>query len=77
MSEQSMGPSAQQAIDHPLIPARRFNGADVVSPAKPMFAEVEAIAFETRTGKVAYAIRSVGGLPAMGDDRQPHRRAAG
>ncbi len=58
-------------LEHPLIPAQRVNGADVYNQAKEKIGKIEDIALDKRSGKVAYAILSFGGLLGMGDKRQP------
>jgi hypothetical protein len=59
------------AIDHPLIPAQRVNGAEVFNQAKEKIGRIEDIAIDKRTGKVAYAILTFGGFLGMGDKHQP------
>jgi hypothetical protein len=58
-------------MEHPLIPAKRVNGAAVYNQAKEKIGEIEDIAIDKRTGKVAYAILSFGGFMGLGDKHQP------
>lgn len=59
------------ALDHPLIPARRVSGADVYNQGHEKIGKVEDLAIDKRSGKVAYAILSFGGLLGMGEKHQP------
>jgi hypothetical protein len=59
------------ASAHPLIPAKRVNGATVFNQAGEAIGKVEDIAIDKRTGKVAYAILSFGGFLGLGDKHQP------
>jgi hypothetical protein len=70
MSEQ-FALQTKDAIDHPLIPAQRVNGADVFNQAREKIGRIEDIAIDKRTGKVAYAILTFGGFLGMGDKHQP------
>lgn len=63
--------STHAAIDHPLIPAKRVNGADVFNQADEKIGQIEDVAIDKRSGKVAYAILSFGGFMGMGDKHQP------
>jgi hypothetical protein len=58
-------------IDHPLIPARRVCGSDVFNQAKEKIGRIEDVALDKRTGKVAYAILSFGGIMGIGEKHQP------
>jgi sporulation protein YlmC with PRC-barrel domain len=60
-----------EGSDHPLIPAKRVNGSAVYNQAGEKIGEVEDIAIDKRTGKVAYAILSFGGFLGMGEKHQP------
>lgn len=71
MSDQATAPLLHDAIDHPLIPAQRVNGADVYNQAQEKIGRIEDIAIDKRTGKVAYAILSFGGFLGTGDKHQP------
>lgn len=71
MTNQAMTQPAQAEIEHPLIPAKRVNGADVFNQAKEKIGRIEDIAIDKRSGKVAYAILSFGGFLGMGDKHQP------
>ena len=46
---------------HPLIPADRVNGTDVVNAAGEKLGKIEDVAIEKVSGDVAYAILSFGG----------------
>lgn len=61
----------QDRMEHPLIPAKRVNGAAVYNQAKEKIGEIEDVAIDKRTGKVAYAILSFGGFMGLGDKHQP------
>lgn len=71
MSEQSVMPSDVDQIEHPLVPARRVNGADVFNQAEEKIGKIEDIAIDKRSGKVAYAILSFGGFMGLGGKHQP------
>lgn len=71
MSEQSALNPAVDGIDHPLVPARRVNGADVFNQAEEKIGKIEDIAIDKRSGKVAYAILSFGGFLGLGGKHQP------
>ncbi len=59
------------SVEHPLIPAKRVNGADVFNQAHEKIGKIEDIAIDKRTGKVAYAILSFGGFLGLGGKHQP------
>lgn len=69
--EQKVYDGASLKIDHPLIPAKRVCGADVYNQAKEKIGTIVDIAIDKRTGKVAYAILSFGGVFRVGDEHQP------
>ncbi|WP_438850933.1 PRC-barrel domain-containing protein [Brevundimonas nasdae] len=71
MSEQSELHPTIDDIDHPLVPARRVNGADVYNQAEEKIGTIEDIAIDKRSGKVAYAILSFGGFLGLGGKHQP------
>lgn len=71
MPEQSVLHPPVENIDHPLVPARRVNGADVFNQAEEKIGTIEDIAIDKRTGKVAYAILSFGGFLGLGGKHQP------
>lgn len=56
---------------HPLIPADRVNGADVVNKAGEKLGKIEDVAIEKVSGEVAYAILSFGGLLGIGSKYHP------
>ena len=56
---------------HPLIPADRVNGTDVVNVAGEKLGKIEDIAIEKVSGEVAYAILSFGGLLGIGAKYHP------
>lgn len=56
---------------HPLIPAKRVNGASVYNQAGEEIGKIEDIAIDKRSGKVAYAILSFGGFLGLGEKHQP------
>lgn len=58
-------------LDHPLIPADRVSGVDVYNQAGEKIGKIEDIALDKRSGQVAYAILSFGGLLGMGEKHQP------
>lgn len=58
-------------LDHPLIPAGRVKGADVYNQGKEKIGRIDDIAIDKRSGKVAYAILTFGGLLGMGEKHQP------
>lgn len=58
-------------LTHPLIPAGKVVGSDVFNQAKEKIGRIEDIAIDKRSGKVAYAILSFGGLLGIGEKHQP------
>ena len=56
---------------HPLIPADRVNGTDVVNRAGEKLGKIEDVAIEKVSGEVAYAILSFGGLLGIGSKYHP------
>lgn len=62
---------ATQELDHPLIPADRVTGSEVYNQAREKIGRIEDIALDKRSGQVAYAILSFGGLMGMGEKHQP------
>ena len=64
-------PSEDGGVDHPLIPAGRVNGTAVYNQAGEKIGQVEDLAIDKRSGKVAYAILSFGGFMGLGEKHQP------
>ena len=58
-------------IEHPLIPAKRVNGSAVFNQAKEKIGQIEDVAIDKKTGRVAYAILSFGGFLGLGGKHQP------
>jgi sporulation protein YlmC with PRC-barrel domain len=56
---------------HPLIPADRVNGTDVVSKSGEKLGKIEDVAIDKVSGKVAYAILSFGGVLGIGARYHP------
>jgi len=56
---------------HPLIPADRVNGTDVVNKAGMKLGKIEDVAIEKVSGDVAYAILSFGGVMGIGARYHP------
>lgn len=56
---------------HPLIPADRVNGTEVVNTAGEKLGRIEDVAIEKVSGDVAYAILSFGGLLGIGARHRP------
>ena len=56
---------------HPLIPADRVNGTDVVNKAGEKLGKIEDVAIEKVSGDVAYAILSFGGVLGIGAKYHP------
>jgi sporulation protein YlmC with PRC-barrel domain len=52
--------------EHPLIPADRVNGTDVLNKAGEKLGKIEDVAIEKVSGQVAYAILSFGGVLGVG-----------
>jgi hypothetical protein len=71
MIEQTMSEADTARVVHPLITAGRVSGSDVFNQAKEKIGQIEDIAIDKRSGKVAYAILSFGGFLGMGDKHQP------
>ena len=57
--------------EHPLIPADRVNGTDVVSKSGEKLGKIEDVAIEKVSGDVAYAILSFGGVLGIGSKYHP------
>ena len=57
--------------EHPLIPADRVNGTDVVSKSGEKLGKIEDVAIEKVSGDVAYAILSFGGVMGIGAKYHP------
>jgi len=57
--------------EHPLIPADRVNGTDVVSKSGEKLGKIEDVAIEKVSGDVAYAILSHGGILGIGAHYHP------
>ena len=57
--------------EHPLIPADRVNGTDVVSKSGEKLGKIEDVAIEKVSGDVAYAILSFGGMLGIGAKFHP------
>ena len=58
-------------LEHPLIPMKRVNGAQVFNQAGEEIGKIEDVAVDKRSGKVAYAILSFGGFLGLGEKHQP------
>lgn len=56
---------------HPLIPADRVNGTDVVNKAGHKLGKIEDVAIEKVSGDVTYAILSFGGVMGIGTRYHP------
>jgi len=56
---------------HPLIPADRVNGTDVVNRAGTKLGKIEDVAIDKVSGEVAYAILSFGGVLGIGAKYHP------
>ena len=56
---------------HPLIPADRVNGTDVVNQAGEKLGKIEDVAIDKVSGDVAYAILSFGGVLGIGAKYYP------
>ena len=56
---------------HPLIPADRVNGTDVINKAGDKLGKIEDVAIEKVSGEVAYAILSFGGFLGIGAKFHP------
>ena len=52
--------------EHPLIPADRVSGADVVDKSGDKLGKIEDVAIDKVSGHVAYAILSFGGVLGLG-----------
>ena len=57
--------------EHPLIPADRVNGTDVINKAGEKLGKIEDVAIEKVSGQVAYAILSFGGFLGLGSKYHP------
>lgn len=58
-------------LAHPLIPADRVNGTDVVGKTGEKLGKIEDVAIEKVSGDVAYAILSFGGVLGIGARYHP------
>lgn len=63
--------TADTKIEHPLVPAKRVNGSAVFNQAHEKIGQIEDIAIDKKTGKVAYAILSFGSFLGLGGKHQP------
>ena len=63
--------STVDGLDHRLIPAGLVSGATVFNQAHEKIGQIEDIALDKKSGKVAYAILSFGGFMGMGEKFQP------
>jgi sporulation protein YlmC with PRC-barrel domain len=57
--------------EHPLIPADRVNGTEVVSKSGEKLGKIEDVAIDKVSGDVAYAILSFGGVLGIGAKYHP------
>lgn len=57
--------------EHPLIPAGRVNDTDVYNRAGEKLGQVEDVAIDKVSGRVAYAILSFGGFLGLGERYYP------
>ena len=71
MTDLKMAERSDTKVEHPLIPAKRVNGSPVFNQAKEKIGQIEDIAIDKGTGKVAYAILSFGGFLGLGGKHQP------
>lgn len=71
MIDQQTAERVDANVDHPLIPAKRVNGCAVFNQANEKIGQIEDIAIDKKTGKVAYAILSFGGFLGLGGKHQP------
>ncbi len=67
----TMAKDTNAKVDHPLIAAKRVNASPVFNQAKEKIGQIEDIAIDKKTGKVAYAILSFGGFLGLGGKHQP------
>lgn len=63
--------NSQVDLDHPLIAADRVQGCHVYNQAHEKIGRIEDVALDKRSGKVAYAILSFGGVLGLGEKHQP------
>jgi sporulation protein YlmC with PRC-barrel domain len=61
----------RESIEHPLIPADRVNGTEVMNQDGDVIGKIEDIAIDKLSGKVAYAIVSFGGFLGIGERYHP------
>ena len=71
MEHAELEETAITSVEHHLIPAKRVNGSDVYNQAHTKIGKIEDIAIDKRTGKVAYAILSLGGFLGLNEKFQP------
>lgn len=71
MTEQQTAERVDTEIEHPLIPAKRVNGSAVLNQANEKIGQIEDIAIDKSSGKVAYAILSFGSFLGLGGKHQP------
>lgn len=71
MTDQQTAERADTKVEHPLIPAKRVNGSPVFNQADEKIGQIEDVAIDKYTGKVAYAILSFGGFLGLGGKHQP------
>lgn len=70
-SETGQVPTGGARPEHPLIPAGRVNGTAVFNREGEKLGEVEDVAIDKVSGRVAYAILSFGGFLGMGERHYP------
>jgi len=63
--------SGRTRPEHPLIPAGRVNGTAVFNREGEKLGQVEDVAIEKVSGRVAYAILSFGGFLGVGERYYP------
>lgn len=71
MTDQQTAERADTKVAHPLISAQRVNGSDVFNQSYEKIGQIEDVAIDKITGKVAYAILSFGGFLGLGGKHQP------
>lgn len=71
MTDQQTAEWTETKTEHPLIPAKRVNGSAVFNQAREKIGQIEDVAIDKTTGKVAYAILSFGGFLGLGGKHQP------
>ena len=73
MAEEMLAQRADEALEpsHELISSRRVEGTWVYNPAGEKLGTIHSVMIEKRSGRIAYAVLSFGGLFGFGEKVHP------